>query len=136
MLLIAIINLLIFFSIYKIFQEVRRGNHYREEDINKLLSNRGFLARRFRRFFQVIKHSWQMYPLGFLFGIGFDTATEIALLGIAASETINGLSIWSILIFPALFTAGMTLIDTTDCILMLGAYGWAFMKPVRSCIII
>ena len=73
-----------------------------------------------------------MYPLGFLFGLGFDTATEIGLLGIAAAEASKGLSIWSILVFPALFTAGMSLVDTTDGILMLGAYGWAFVKPIRK----
>jgi len=73
-----------------------------------------------------------MYPLGLLFGLGFDTATEVGLLGISATQASQGLSIWSILIFPALFTAGMTLLDTTDSILMLGAYGWAFVKPVRK----
>ena len=80
----------------------------------------------------MIEHSWHMYPLGFLFGLGFDTATEVGLLGISAAEASAGLPIWSILVFPALFTAGMTLIDTTDSILMLGAYGWAFVKPVRK----
>lgn len=132
LILIAFINLLIFFSIFKVFQQVRRGNQYREEDIDQLMNKQGFLAKYFRRLFKVITHSWQMYPLGFLFGLGFDTATEIILLGIAASETVHGLSFWSVLIFPALFTAGMTLIDTTDNILMLGAYGWAFMKPIRK----
>ncbi len=73
-----------------------------------------------------------MYPLGFLFGLGFDTATEIGLLGIAAAEASQGLPIWSIMVFPALFTAGMSLIDTTDGMLMLGAYGWAFTKPIRK----
>jgi len=80
----------------------------------------------------LIEHSWQMYPLGFLFGLGFETASEIALLGISASEAAKGLSVWSILVFPALFTAGMSLVDTTDGVLMLGAYGWAFMNPVRK----
>lgn len=73
-----------------------------------------------------------MYPLGFLFGLGFDTATEVGLLGISATQASQGLSIWSILVFPALFTAGMSLVDTTDSILMLGAYGWAFVKPIRK----
>jgi high-affinity nickel-transport protein len=132
LLIIAIINLLIFFSIYQIFQKVRQGKQYHEEDLDTLANNRGFLTRYFRFLFKVITKSWHMYPLGFLFGLGFDTATEIALLGITASQTLHGLSIWSILIFPALFTAGMTLIDTTDGIIMLGAYGWAFMKPIRK----
>ncbi len=92
----------------------------------------GLLGRLFRRFFRVIERSWQMYPLGVLFGLGFDTATEIGLLGVSASQASQGLSIWSILVFPALFTAGMTLIDTTDSILMLGVYGWALVKPIRK----
>jgi high-affinity nickel-transport protein len=73
-----------------------------------------------------------MYPLGFLFGLGFDTATEIGVLGISAAEASKGLSVWSILVFPALFTAGMSLVDSSDGVLMVGAYGWAFMNPVRK----
>ena len=73
-----------------------------------------------------------MAPLGFLFGLGFDTATEISLLGISATQAARGVSVWSIIVFPALFAAGMTLIDTTDGILMLGAYDWAFIKPIRK----
>ncbi len=73
-----------------------------------------------------------MYPLGVLFGLGFDTATEIGLLGLSAAEASKGLSLWSILVFPVLFAAGMSLIDTTDNILMLGAYGWAYVKPIRK----
>ena len=80
----------------------------------------------------MITRSWHMYPLGMLFGLGFDTATEIGLLGISAAEASKGLPLWSILVFPVLFAAGMSLIDTTDNILMLGAYGWAFVKPVRK----
>jgi len=82
--------------------------------------------------FRVVGASWQMYPVGVLFGLGFDTATEVGLLGVSAATAAQGLSIWSILVFPALFTAGMTLIDTIDSMLMLGAYGWAFIKPVRK----
>lgn len=73
-----------------------------------------------------------MYPLGFLFGLGFDTASEVGLLGISAAQGSSGLALWSIMVFPALFAAGMSLIDTTDSILMLGAYGWAFLKPLRK----
>ena len=97
-----------------------------------LPSGGGGLTRLFRRCFRVIGQPWQMYPLGFLFGLGFDTATEVGLLGISATQATQGLSIWSILVFPALFTAGMTLIDTADGILMLGAYGWAMVKPMRK----
>ena len=73
-----------------------------------------------------------MFPLGFLFGLGFDTETEVALLGLSATEAAQGVSIWSIMVFPALFAAGMSLIDTTDGVLMLGAYDWAFVKPIRK----
>ena len=95
-------------------------------------AGRGLLARLFRPMFRMIRRSWQMYPLGFLFGLGFDTATEVGLLGISAAQASQGLPIWSILVFPVLFTAGMSLIDTTDSILMLGAYGWAFVRPIRK----
>jgi len=81
---------------------------------------------------RIVSNSWNMYPIGVLFGLGFDTATEVGLLGIAAVEAGKGLPVPYILIFPALFTAGMCLLDTTDGILMLGAYGWAFVKPVRK----
>ena len=73
-----------------------------------------------------------MYPIGLLFGLGFDTATEIGLLGIAATQAAKGLSFWTILVFPALFTAGMALVDTTDSVLMTRAYGWAFVNPIRK----
>lgn len=129
---IAIVNLIVLQAIYRTFVRVRRGEPYVEEDFDLLLGNRGFLARLFRPVFRMIRSSWHMYPLGILFGLGFDTATEIGLLGISAAEASKGLSLWSILVFPALFAAGMSLIDTTDNILMLGAYGWAFVKPIRK----
>ncbi|WP_158902347.1 HoxN/HupN/NixA family nickel/cobalt transporter [Burkholderia sp. L27(2015)] len=132
LLIIALINLAVLRSVYKAFKRVRDGHPYVEEDFNLLLANRGLLARIFRPMFRIITRSWHMYPLGVLFGLGFDTATEIGLLGISAAQASSGMSIWSILIFPALFTAGMSLIDTTDSILMLGAYGWAFIKPIRK----
>jgi nickel/cobalt transporter (NiCoT) family protein len=130
--LIAAANLIILQSVYRTFRNVRRGGTFAEDDLNHLLAQRGFLGRVFRPMFRLVTRSWHMYPLGFLFGLGFDTATEIALLGIAAAEAAKGLPIWSILVFPALFTAGMSLVDTTDGILMLGAYGWAFRKPIRK----
>jgi high-affinity nickel-transport protein len=129
---IAIVNLVVLQSICHAFRRVRRGEPYVEDDFALLLGNRGFLARLFRPVFKMIRSSWHMYPLGVLFGLGFDTATEIGVLGISAAEASNGLSLWSILVFPALFAAGMSLIDTTDNILMLGAYGWAFVKPIRK----
>ncbi len=130
--LVAAANLVILRSVYRSFQEVRRGGRYDEEDLNRLLGQRGFLSRLFRPLFRLISRSWHMYPLGVLFGLGFDTATEVGLLGVSASEASKGLPIWSIMVFPALFTAGMSLVDTTDGALMLGAYGWAFIKPIRK----
>jgi high-affinity nickel-transport protein len=129
---IALANLIVLRSIYSAFVRVRGGAPYVEEDFDLLLANRGFLSRLFRPMFDLITRSWHMYPLGILFGLGFDTATEIGLLGLSAAEASKGLSMWSILVFPVLFAAGMSLIDTTDNILMLGAYGWAFIKPVRK----
>jgi high-affinity nickel-transport protein len=129
---IAIVNLIVLRSVYRTFTRVRRGGTYVEEDFDLLLGNRGFLNRLFRPMFKIIRCSWHMYPLGLLFGLGFDTATEIGLLGISAAEASKGLSLWSILVFPVLFAAGMSLIDSTDNILMLGAYGWAYVKPIRK----
>jgi len=130
--LVAAANFLILIAVYRTFQHVRRGGAFVEEDLNHLLAQRGFLGRFFRPMFRLVSRSWQMYPLGFLFGLGFDTATEIGLLGMSAAEASKGLPIWSIMVFPALFTAGMSLIDTADGVLMLGAYGWAFTKPIRK----
>jgi high-affinity nickel-transport protein len=129
---IAIANIIVLASVWRTFQTVKGGGRFVEEDLDLMLANRGLLGRLFRRFFRLIERSWQMFPLGVLFGLGFDTATEVGLLGVSATQASQGLSIWSILVFPALFTAAMTLIDTTDSILMLGAYGWAFIKPIRK----
>jgi high-affinity nickel-transport protein len=120
---IAIANILVWISVYRTFQTVKNGGRFVEENLDLALAKRGLLGRLFRRFFRMIERSWQMFPLSVLFGLGFDTATEVGLLGISATQVSQGLSVWSILVFPALFTAGMTLIDTTDSILMLGAYG-------------
>ena len=129
---IAITNLVILIGVYKTFRHVKNGGRFVEEDLDILLSQRGLLGRIFRPLFRFIRASWQMYPLGFLFGLGFDTATEIGLLGISAAQAADGLSPFALLIFPALFTAGMALVDTLDSVLMLGAYGWAFVKPIRK----
>jgi high-affinity nickel-transport protein len=129
---IAIMNILILRGVYRSFRLVRNGGAYVEEDLDLLLARGGIMARIFRPLFKLIRHSWHMLPLGFLFGLGFETATEVALLGISSSEAAQGFSLSTILIFPALFTAGMSLIDTSDGILMLGAYGWAFVKPIRK----
>jgi len=129
---VALVNIGILVAVYRSFQAVKRGGRYVEADVDALLAQRGFFGRWLRPLFGLITRSWHMYPLGFLFGLGFDTATEIGLLGISAAQASQGLPLWSILVFPALFTAGMSLVDTADAILMLGAYGWAFIKPLRK----
>jgi nickel/cobalt transporter (NiCoT) family protein len=132
LLAIALINILVLVSVYRTFQAVKRGEPFVEEDFDILLNKRGLLSRVFRPLFRIVTKSWHMLAIGFLFGLGFDTATEVALFGISSAQAANGLSLGVIMVFPLLFTAGMTLIDTTDGVLMLGAYGWAFMKPIRK----
>ena len=132
LLLIALMNLLVFRSVWHTFQHVRAGGAYVEEDFNLLLNSRGFAARLFRPLFRLVRTGWHIWLLGFIFGLGFDTATEVALLGISGTQGAQGSSVWVILLFPALFAAGMALVDTTDGILMLGAYEWAFVKPMRK----
>jgi nickel/cobalt transporter (NiCoT) family protein len=132
LLIVAVANIFILVSVFRLFKAVKRGERFIDEDLNGLLAQRGVIGRMLRSVFAVISKSWHMYPLGILFGLGFDTATEIALLGIAASQGADGMSMWSILVFPALFTAGMSLVDATDSVLMVRAYGWAFVKPIRK----
>jgi high-affinity nickel-transport protein len=129
---IAALNLFALQSAYRAFARLRSGEPYVEADLGLLLCNTGLLSRIYRPMLHMISQSWRMYLLGLLFGLGFDTATEIGLLSISAAEVSRGLSLGSILIFPILFAAGMTLVDTTDNILMLGAYRWAFVKPIRT----
>ena len=130
--IIGLANFFVLRGIWAAFNRVKRGEVIVEEDLNTLLAKSGFLARIFRPMFKVVTRSWHMYPIGFLFGLGFDTATEIGLLGISATQAAQGMSFWTILVFPALFTAGMSLLDTTDSVLMTRAYGWAFVNPVRK----
>ncbi|CAN0620645.1 High-affinity nickel transport protein [Burkholderia multivorans] len=132
LLLLAGANLLILISVVRTFRAVRRGEPLVEQDLDLLMNQRGVLARVFRPLFRLVSRSWHLYPIGFLFGIGFDTATEIALFGISATQVQGGLSFWSVMALPALFTAGMTLVDTTDGILMMGAYRWAYVRPIRK----
>jgi nickel/cobalt transporter (NiCoT) family protein len=132
LLAIGVANLFILRGIWSVFARVRRGEPIVNEDLNALLAGRGFIARIFRPLFRVVSRSWHMYPIGFLFGLGFDTATEIGLLGISAAQAAQGMSFWTILVFPALFTVGMSLLDTTDSVLMTRAYGWAFVHPIRK----
>jgi nickel/cobalt transporter (NiCoT) family protein len=130
--LIAAINLMVLLGVWRTYRYVRAGGVFQESDLDILLNQRGLLSRVFRPMFHLITRSWHMFPLGFLFGLGFDTATEISVVGISGTEVARGVSIWAIMVFPALFAAGMTLVDTTDGILMLGAYNWAFVKPIRK----
>jgi high-affinity nickel-transport protein len=132
LLAIAAMNLVILASVYRAFHRVKNGGRLVADDLDVLLSGGGILARVFRPLFGIVRKSWHMYPLGLLFGLGFDTATEIALLGISAAQAAKGMPIWSIMVFPALFTAGMSLVDTADSVLMVGAYGWAFRRPMRK----
>ena len=132
LLAIAAMNVVIFLSIYRSYRRVRSGGTYVEEDLDLLLNNRGFLARIFRPLFRMVSRSWHMYPLGFLFGLGFDTATEVAMFGVSAAQAAKGIPIEAVMVFPVLFAAGMSLVDTTDGVLMLGAYDWAFVKPMRK----
>lgn len=128
---IAISNLIVLFGLYRAFQRVRRGATLHEDDIDELLQQRGWLARLFRPLFRFVSKSWHLFPIGFLFALGFETASEISLFGLSAQAS-SHVSSWSILIFPVLFTAGMILIDTLDGVLMIGAYGWAYRNPVRK----
>jgi high-affinity nickel-transport protein len=130
--LIAAINLVILRGVWRAFNRLRRGQGYDSDDFDLLLNNRGLLARLFRPMFRMVSRPVWMLPLGFLFGLGFDTATEVSLLGISATQAAQGLPIWIVLVFPVLFAAGMSLVDTTDGILMLGAYEWAFIRPIRK----
>jgi high-affinity nickel-transport protein len=129
--IIAIANLVVLRGVYRAFRVAERGDHVTEDEIDALLAQRGWLARMFRPLFRFVSHSWQLFPIGLLFALGFETASEISLFGLAAQAS-NAVSSWSILIFPALFAAGMTLVDTTDGVLMLGAYGWAYRNPMRK----
>ncbi|MFG2881308.1 HoxN/HupN/NixA family nickel/cobalt transporter [Streptomyces sp. NPDC048297] len=129
--LIAAINLVVLAGIWKVFRRMRTGR-YDEAALEAHLDNRGFMNRLLGRVTGSITKPWQMYPLGLLFGLGFDTATEIALLVLAGSGAASGLPWYAILCLPVLFAAGMSLLDTIDGSFMNFAYGWAFSKPVRK----
>jgi len=129
---IALINILVLRGVVQSFRLVKRGEPYVEQNLHDMLSGMGAIGRMVRPALRLVDSSWKMYFVGFLFGLGFDTATQVGMLGIAAATATQGVPIWSILLFPLLFTAGMCLVDTADGILMLGAYGWAFVHPVRK----
>ena len=131
LMLIALLNLIVLISIVTVFRQMRKGT-YNEEELEKHLNSRGLLMRFFGPIARQIDASWKMYPLGILFGLGFDTATEIGLLVLAGSSVIAGLPWWAILSLPLFFAGGMALLDTIDGSFMNFAYGWAFSKPVRK----
>jgi nickel/cobalt transporter (NiCoT) family protein len=129
--IIAAMNVVILLGIVRVFRDMRRGR-YSEAELERQLNSRGLMNRAFGRFTRSVKEPWQMYPVGMLFGLGFDTATEVALLFLAAGAAGTGLPFYAILCLPILFAAGMSLLDTIDGSFMNFAYGWAFSKPVRK----
>jgi len=131
LLLIAFINIVVLAGILKVFREMRSGT-YNEAELEDQLNKRGLINRIFGGLMKSITKPWQMYPIGVLFGLGFDTATEVALLVLAGTSAAAGLPWYAILCLPVLFAAGMSLLDTADGTFMNFAYGWAFLKPVRK----
>jgi nickel/cobalt transporter (NiCoT) family protein len=131
LLFIGILNAIILLDLQKVFVKMRKGS-YNEEEVEELLLNRGFIARFAGPLFKLINKSWHVYPLGFLFGLGFDTASEVALLAISAGAAKSALPIVGILSLPILFAAGMSLMDTADGVFMTKAYSWAFSTPLRK----
>jgi len=129
--LIATLNLVILVGIVRLFVQMRQGR-FDDSELEKHLNSRGFMMRFFGPIARSIDAPWKMYPLGVLFGLGFDTATEVAFLVLAGTSVAAGLPLWAVLSLPLLFAAGMSLLDTIDGSFMNFAYGWAFSKPVRK----
>src|SRR5256885_14554004 len=128
---IGIVNLAVLLDIVRVYRRMRRGEYDRESLEMELVAG-GLMTRIFGRLFRVIEHSWQMYPIGFLFGLGFDTASEVAFLAIAAGAAAPGVPLVAIVSLPLIFAAGMSLMDTTDGAFMAKAYSWAFASPIRK----
>lgn len=132
--IIGLLNFFIFITIYKLYKSAKEGK-MDEQRLNDALLKRGFMGRYFNRLFKIVDKQYYMYPIGFLFGLGFDTASETALLAITAGAAgvFLNIPIWTLLVFPLLFTAGMTLVDTSDGFFMNGAYNWAFLgHPIKK----
>ncbi|CAO3649323.1 unnamed protein product [Cunninghamella blakesleeana] len=131
--LIAALNIIVLIGVFRTLNTLKKEGVYSELDIEDYLANRGgILGRFFRPLFRFVNASWKMYPLGLLFGLGFDTSTEIMLLGITAVQGASGMNMWLIILLPLLFASGMSLIDSLDGILMLFTYTWAYINPVRK----
>ncbi|MCI4323437.1 MAG: HoxN/HupN/NixA family nickel/cobalt transporter [Thermoplasmata archaeon] len=132
LIIIGLVNVVIVVEVYRIFKGLRTGQ-IDEEKLEEEMQKRGFLYRYFGKLFQVIEEPWQIYPIGVLFGLGFDTATEVTLIAISVTVGASGaIPLWAVLILPLLFTCGMVLSDTTDGFAMRYAYGWAFLHPIRK----
>jgi nickel/cobalt transporter (NiCoT) family protein len=128
--IIGIVNLVIVADVYRIFRGLR-DHELDERQLDEQMEKRGFLYKYFRRLFVVVKKPWQIYPIGVLFGLGFDTATEVLVISIAISVAV-ATPLWAVMILPLLFTCGMVLSDTSDGFAMRYAYGWAFLRPIRK----
>ena len=131
LIVIGILNLLVLIDIVRVYRRMQRGQYDREGLEDELVAG-GLMTRLFGRLFRLIEHSWQMYPVGFLFGLGFDTASEVAFLAVSAGAAAQGLSFGAIISLPLIFAAGMSLMDTMDGAFMAKAYSWAFATPIRK----
>jgi high-affinity nickel-transport protein len=131
LILIGILNLLVLLDIVRVYRNMRRGEYDRQALETELVAG-GLMTRLFGRLFRLIDHSWQMYPVGFLFGLGFDTASEVAFLAVSAGAAAQGLPFAAIISLPLIFAAGMSLMDTMDGAFMSKAYAWAFASPIRK----
>jgi len=129
--LIGILNMLVLVDLIRVYRRMRNGE-YDRQGLEHELTAGGLMTRIFGRLFRVIEHSWQMYPIGFLFGLGFDTASEVAFLAVSAGAAAQGLPFAAIISLPLIFAAGMSLMDTMDGAFMSKAYSWAFSSPIRK----
>ena len=129
--LIGVLNLVILLDIVRVYRKLKAGG-YDDQSLELDLTAGGVMSRIFGRLFRVIRHSWQMYPIGFLFGLGFDTASEVAILAISAGAAAKGLPFVAVIALPLIFAAGMSLMDTADGAFMAKAYSWAFTSPIRK----
>lgn len=130
--IIGLLNVIIVFGVYHLFKQARQGR-MNEQQLEEFMANRGFLNRAFRPLFKFVSDAWQIYPIGVLFGLGFDTATEVALIAISVGVGVSSaVPLWQILVLPLLFTCGMVLTDTSDGVTMRCAYAWAFLTPLKK----
>jgi nickel/cobalt transporter (NiCoT) family protein len=130
--IIGLVNVVIVVGVYQVFRKMREGK-LDQSELDDLMERRGFMNRYFHRFFKIVNEPWQIYPIGVLFGLGFDTATEVALIAISVGVGVSAnVPLYYVLVLPLMFTCGMVLVDTTDGVAMRMAYGWAFLNPLRK----